>query len=513
MKKMNPLDSVIESYNHPEIAWGTPQLLPDSPMLPVMDLPEHCVPARVLNYCRDVATRMSIPVDFPVASALTFLSSAIGARALMKPKQYDNWLVTPNLWGFIVATPSSLKSPATKEIRSLFAKIEIEYLEEYEANTASFKNEKSVLEVMRKQISSKFAKSGKLNKDDFLAELNAIEEPEPPTQKRLMVNDVTSEKLASLLAENPHGLLVYRDELIGLLNTWNKNGRENERAFYLEGWNGNDSYNFNRVGSGETHIENLCISLFGHLVPDKVRSYFASTERNDNDGAIQRFQLAVYPDSKPFKYVDAKPDLDCKAGFSKVAEYIVGEDFNDGEIDEKVSPTQFFRFSDEAQGVFREWLEYITKKADDDDNDFIAEHLSKYRSLVPSLALIFHVIELADKPKQFRTSEISVETLTNAITFTEYLETHARRIYRYFGDTATLSALSLAERLKAKKVENGFNARTIIQKNWKNLTSYKQINDAIEILLDLEWLRVADKEINLTGRSKSDCYEINPFIG
>jgi hypothetical protein len=506
--------NILDEYiDHSEIAWGTPQLLPDSPMLPVMELPEHCVPARVLNYCRDVAKRMSIPIDFPVASALTFLSSAIGARALMKPKQYDNWLVTPNLWGFIVATPSSLKSPATKEVRSVFGKIETAYTEEYEAAMTSFKNEKQVVDVQRKSVSSKHGKVKSLNKDDFLAELNSIEEPEPPTQKRLMVNDVTSEKLASLLSENPHGLLVYRDELIGLLNSWSKSGRENERAFYLEGWNGNDSYNFNRVGSGETHIENLCISLFGHLVPDKLRSYFASTEKNDNDGAIQRFQLAVYPDPKPFKYVDAKPNLDFKAAFSKVAEYIVGEEFNDGEIDEKVSPTQFFRFSDEAQGVFKEWLEYITKKADEDDNDFIAEHLSKYRSLVPSLSLIFHVIELADMSKQFRTSEISVATLNDAIAFSDYLETHARRIYRYFGDTATLSALSLAARLKAKKLEDGFNARTIIQKNWKNLTSYKQINDAIEILLDLEWLRVADKEINLTGRTKSDCYDINPSIG
>ena len=47
-------------------------------------------------------------------------------------------------------------------------------------------------------------------------------------------NDVTIERLGELLRENSRGLLINRDELIGLLRSLDKEGHESDRAFYLE---------------------------------------------------------------------------------------------------------------------------------------------------------------------------------------------------------------------------------------------------------------------------------------
>ena len=47
------------------------------------------------------------------------------------------------------------------------------------------------------------------------------------------------EKPGELLRDNPTGLLVLRDELVGFIASWDKEGREGKRAFYLETWNGN----------------------------------------------------------------------------------------------------------------------------------------------------------------------------------------------------------------------------------------------------------------------------------
>ncbi len=57
-------------------------------------------------------------------------------------------------------------------------------------------------------------------------------------EKRYIVNDGTVEKLGELLNHNPRGLLLVRDELVGLLRTLDKQGHENDRAFYLESWAG-----------------------------------------------------------------------------------------------------------------------------------------------------------------------------------------------------------------------------------------------------------------------------------
>ena len=42
-------------------------------------------------------------------------------------------------------------------------------------------------------------------------------------------------------------------------------------------------------------------------------------------------------------------------------------------------------------------LKLEIKLRSDDEDPVIVEHLAKYRSLMPSLALIFHLIEAADQ--------------------------------------------------------------------------------------------------------------------
>ena len=50
----------------------------------------------------------------------------------------------------------------------------------------------------------------------------------------MSLNDPTVEKLRELLKDNPRGLLLIRDELSGLLRSFDKQGREGDREFYLE---------------------------------------------------------------------------------------------------------------------------------------------------------------------------------------------------------------------------------------------------------------------------------------
>jgi len=55
-----------------------------------------------------------------------------------------------------------------------------------------------------------------------------------------MVNDTTTEKMVVIHKDNPNGILVYREELMGLFCSLNKKGREEDRAFYLQSWNGSN---------------------------------------------------------------------------------------------------------------------------------------------------------------------------------------------------------------------------------------------------------------------------------
>jgi hypothetical protein len=56
----------------------------------------------------------------------------------------------------------------------------------------------------------------------------------------------------------------------------------------------------------------------------------------------------------------------------------------------------FFHFSEQAQAFFYDWSLSIEAKRRRESESIIVEHLSKFDSLMPSLALIFHLVERAN---------------------------------------------------------------------------------------------------------------------
>ncbi len=134
---------------------------------------------------------------------------------------------------------------------------------------------------------------------DLAAQAVAAQQIEPPGQKRYVINDATIEKLGEVLQDNPDGLLVFRDELMGLLRGLDKAGREQDRAFYLEGWNGEGQFTFDRIARGTKFIPAVCLSILGGIQPGPLSDYFRAAAKSgkDHDGLISRFQLLVYPDA------------------------------------------------------------------------------------------------------------------------------------------------------------------------------------------------------------------------
>ena len=95
--------------NHPE-----PQPI-EKPLPDVEVLDPDLLPDGLKGWTVDIAHRKQVPLDFPAATAITLLSGLIGSRIGIKPKKYDDWLVIPNLWGMLIASPSMMKSPVIND--------------------------------------------------------------------------------------------------------------------------------------------------------------------------------------------------------------------------------------------------------------------------------------------------------------------------------------------------------------------------------------------------------------
>lgn len=137
-----------------------------------------------------------------------------------------------------------------------------------------------------------------------------------------------------------------------------------------------------------------------------------------------------------------------------------------------------------------------------EDHPAVETHLAKYRSLVPSLALLIH---LADDG----TGSVTAAAVERAMGWVTYLESHARRLYAMVTGADTAAALKLAEKLHAKALNDGFGLRDVYRPAWAGLSSREVALTAVGVLMDHDWL-VAIKEA--TGGAPRTRYWVNPRI-
>ena len=362
------------------------------------------------------------------------------------------------------------KSPAIEEAFRPLRRLEIKAREQHEANESSYEAEKAAFESQKKAIKAEMdrraAKGGDIEEiKEHYANLKPLV---CPKRKRFLTNDATIEKAHELMAQNPRGLTILRDELVGLLVTWDREDRKDDRYFHLQGWNGYGGYTSDRIGRGTIDTPQLCEVIYGGIQPSKLLGYLALV-RSDigNDGLLQRFQLLVYPDepSGNPKIVDEYPDRDAKDRVFAIVETLAEMDFTAyGAETDEFTKIPYFHFAPDAQEFFNGWLlELEIKLRSNDEDPVIIEHLAKYRSLMPSLALIFHLIEAADQTVTGHgfiltepQKEISLHSVQQAAEWCSYLETHARRIYGLAANIAVQSARRLLEKIKDGSLEDGF---------------------------------------------------------
>jgi hypothetical protein len=322
--------------------------------------------------------------------------------------------------------------------------------------------------------------------------------------RRYKTEDATVEKISELLLENPRGILVHRDELSGWLRNLHKQGREGDRSFYLESWNGTGSFDVDRIGRGSQHIPALCLSILGSIQLGPLSSYVyqATQGEKGDDGLLQRFQLLVWPDPHPtWRNVDRWPDVEAKNRAYEIfrrLDALNPVDFGaSGEDEEGILAV---RFTEDAQEVFDQWRDELEVRLRSTELSLALEsHLAKYRSLMPSLALIFQLIEFVDGSGDGEA--VGLRAALQAAAWCEYLETHARRLYSSAEYPAVEGARALLERIRKGEVRDGDSTRSVYRRHCTKLSTPEEVNSAWGVLEEFGWLRI--EVIKTGGRSTS----------
>jgi putative DNA primase/helicase len=508
--RLNNLNSVDEIWLEPQEIFAE--------LLPVDKFDSELLPIPLRKWLLDISHRMQVPLDFPSGACVVVMSSIIGTRISICPKKKDTWQVVPNLWGGLIQKPSQLKSPPVKEVLRPMKELETEAFKKFDEDNLKYEKEFRVFEMRKRVCEEKMKYALKKDKDnDFSSAENDLEKlesnpPEEPKLRRYQTQDTTIEKLQDMLSENPQGIFIFRDELNGFLMKMKKDGHDEDEDFHIEGWAGDGSFTLDRIGRGTVRSELICESIFGTIQPTRIIPHIRQTKSDTkNSGFIQRFQIMVYPDSENWEYIDKSPNIEASRRAFKCFKEIAQMDFRTlrGCIAED-NKMPYMRFSDDAQELFIAWLHELQEKLSNPENSpIIREHFGKYRSLMPSLALQFHLIDIADG---MSSGPVSLSAAQMAAAWCEYLESHARRIYGMAEDITERAAAIIANRIKAGKLENNFTAREVQRKGWELLAEKVVVKAALQDLVEAKWLREKISSATSKGGPKIVEYEINPKI-
>lgn len=249
--------TTVSAEEEPLTATGTPIFDPWE-RYAVPSFPLDVLPPVLRDFVEYLSVSTGGDRSAVAMSALAALSGCMSQEFALKMKRTGDWYVRPRLWVMLVGDPSSKKSPIMSACVRPVRSWESVGVKEYQSSYARWKadGDKS--------------------------------EPEPVKPTRYLLNEVTSEKLGEILSRQDRGVLVEQDEVSGWIGAMDKygggKGAAADRGFWLGAYNGGPR-TIDRLGRGETFVQNLCVAFVGGVQPDRL----AEMANLTSDGLLQRF--------------------------------------------------------------------------------------------------------------------------------------------------------------------------------------------------------------------------------
>jgi len=247
--------------------------------------------------------------------------------------------------------------------------------------------------------------------------------------------------------------------------------------------------------------------------PGKLQSYIKDAVDGGagDDGLLQRIQVTVWPDSlgewvAPTAVRDDTARKQAYAIFNELDKRTASE--LAANCEGEGIPT--LRFAPDAQELFNQWrdeLEHRCRSKELEKTPAFSAHIGKYRSLMPSLALVFHLLDVAANREA--PGPVTLQAAELAAAWCDFLEAHARKIYAQELSPGVSAAHTLAQKIESGEVNHGDSIREIYRHHWGELTSVGEVTRALAILETAGWVRVEDI---LTGGRSSDQVLIHPDL-
>lgn len=475
---------------------------PDMAVLRLHRRPPPALPITVFGkwekWIAGAAEAASCPPDYVAVPLLASVSTLIGharwAQATL------GWAEPPHLWFGAVGDSGNGKSPgADCLLRDVLPEIEGRMAADFPDKLREWRADAERGKASEEAWKADVRTAEKAGKPAPLPPIGALT-PEPQAP-RLRQNDVTIEKVASLLATAaPKGLLIIRDELAGWItgmNTYNDAGR----AFWIEAFGGRP-YRVERQKHPEPIvIPRLAVSVYGSVQPDRLMPLM----REGDDGLLARI-LWSWPDSVPFRLGRRAPGTAWAIEAFDRLRYL---DLQPGEPPRPI----VVPLAPEALPLL-ETFGQVAQRQQASAGGLMRSALGKARGLVLRLSLVLEMMWWCGEDGMTAPpSIISKRAFLSAATLLdEYFMPGAERVY---GDAATTrqdrNAATLARWIIAKNPADVHVRHLLREVRLPGLTDAELIREAANVLVEADWLRVPPSGRGFGPRGRV-AYAINPRV-
>ena len=179
-----------------DIKWETPIPFAERKVPP---FPLDALPKPIAAYVSALAEATQTPVDMAASCSIAIMSVALQGKYQVEAKA--DWIEPVNTYVLIIMPPSERKSAVESAMVKPLTKFEMEENAKKKSLIIQNQSERRILERKQRAIEDQISK-GKATQEDLEKISEEIASFKEVTPTRLYVDDITTEKLIQVLAEN-----------------------------------------------------------------------------------------------------------------------------------------------------------------------------------------------------------------------------------------------------------------------------------------------------------------------
>lgn len=382
------LFSSVDSPKTP--AQVTMELRPPPP-----DLDLTLFPDVLARRAEEVGRSVGCDPLVPLFSGLAAVCGAVDAQSRLELK--PGFKVPPLLWIMTIGDPADKKSPGSRPMFQVLRKIEAEDRARFSKELLDFEAKDAQYQAAKKAFIEHAQSTDALLNNTVPPPMPA--QPTEPVSTKIIVQDITSQKLVRQSAPRPRGLLCYLDEMSSWVDKVCDKRSGDDRSSWTISYE-SEPYEMDRVGAGTIYCENFAISIFGNIQP---QVFHQNVEALAKDGLLQRFIPVPLRHNKTRKGNPLPAFMTNEADYEQMIRSVYA------------MPPLTYGLTDEAYQLFDDfqtWYEDI-KQAERivGSSARYMTAFGKIEGLLGRIALVWHVMH------DPYTTRVSAETMGKAIAF------------------------------------------------------------------------------------------------